>query len=138
MSRHHQQLPPTGQQGWPQQRPGGLSRGAKQAMLIVGLALTLAGGLLGFLPRSAGGVSCGSAFVGSRAPAVADLTAAIEADSLGVALGDRIGEYATRCADRRSSARILAVVPLALGGVLLAGLGVVYIIESAPPADPVT
>jgi hypothetical protein len=73
-----------------------------------GLVLLLAGLLLGFLPRSAQGVTCGSAFVASGKPYVSDL------------LGETRGARAD-CVDTRSGARTPAIVLLSVGGALTLG-----------------
>src|SRR6266568_2662789 len=95
--------------------------GRGRVLLVVGLALLAAGLLWGFLPRSAGGVGCGSAFVGSRAAEMADLTGAIDADTTGMPMDRSVGYYADRCADVRSAGRIPAILLIAAGTVLSLG-----------------
>ena len=77
-----------------------------------GLAVLVVGLLIGFLPTSAGGVSCGSAFVASTAAREADF-----ADAL--AGGDAIADRVNTCQDRRGLLRIPAAAFIVVG----AGLG---------------
>jgi hypothetical protein len=77
-----------------------------------GLAVLVVGLLIGFLPTSTGGASCGSAFVASTAAREADF-----ADAL--AGGDAIADRVNTCEDRRALLRIPAVALIAVG----AGLG---------------
>jgi hypothetical protein len=91
---------------------------------ILGL---IAGGLLaaglvaGFVPVSASGVSCGSAFHGSDASAVSDYSSAL----MGLD-----GGASGACSSARSTPRVLAWV-LLVPGVLLAGAsGVAWVREN--------
>jgi hypothetical protein len=85
-----------------------------RVLFVVGLGLLAGGVLLGFLPRSAGGVDCGSAFRSSDAAAVADYGRAIDADRTGDDL-DSLSPSADRCSDARSTTRGPAVVLITLG-----------------------
>jgi hypothetical protein len=92
----------------------------RRTLLLVGLALVAGGLLLGFLPRSVSGVSCGSPFIASKAPFVADLSDA---------LFGRDRDIAGRCADARSAGQVPAILLLVVGGVL--SLGTLYVEASA-------
>lgn len=75
---------------------------------VAGFALVIAGTVLGFLPRTAAGASCGSAFLGSGEAAVTDL------------IGETSGAAAA-CGDARSTTRLPALILLPVGAVLLVG-----------------
>jgi hypothetical protein len=72
----------------------------------VGLAVLGVGALVGLIPVSSGGASCGSAFFGSDDAYVSDLV-----DSFSGVSGSR----ADSCDDLRSLVRIPAIVLLVLG-----------------------
>jgi redox-regulated HSP33 family molecular chaperone len=84
-------------------------------LLAAGLVLLAGGLLIGFLPRSAADVSCGSAFHGNGDALGADFGRAAAADSAGVRLGS-VTAISDRCSDARSATRIPAIVLLVLGG----------------------
>lgn len=85
-------------------------------------ALVLGVGLLvGFVPTSTRGVSCGSAFVGSDAAAVADFGNTLVGGTLSPD-GDLMA-MENACSDRRSVLRIPALALLVIGaGVYFIGL----------------
>jgi hypothetical protein len=90
-------------------------------LLATGLVLLAGGLILGFLPKSAAGVSCGSAFHGTDAATVADYGSTLTG-SLDV---PPAGGYAAACDDARSSAKTAPIVLLVLGGAALVGAAVV-------------
>lgn len=92
----------------------------RAAVVLAGLALAAAGLVLGLIPQSTAGVSCGSAFHRTDKAETADLTAAILADNGGPQPGPSVAD---RCDDATTSRRIPAIVLLVVGGVLAAGAG---------------
>ena len=81
---------------------------------MVGVCLLVVGLVVGLVPVSSGGVSCGSAFVGSNEAYVRDLTSTLDSDGVSTNLaGD--------CGSLRSVLRIPAVALLALGVLALGG-----------------
>lgn len=89
-------------------------------LIVAGLALFAAGLVLGFLPKTAAGVNCGSAFHASTDAQVADFGATLT----GSFAVPPLGGYAAACADARSGAKAPAVGLLVVGGVLAAAGGV--------------
>lgn len=90
-------------------------------LLALGLVL-LAGGLaLGFMPRSALGVSCGSAYRGTSDAFVADATNSFWMQDR-QATGS-VMKYSEACSSTRSGGRTQSVPLLVVGlGLLIAGL----------------
>ena len=74
----------------------------------LGFVLILAGAVVGFLPRTVQGVSCGSAFLDNGSAAITDL------------IGETRGA-ASACDDARSTTRLPALILLPIGAVLLVG-----------------
>lgn len=91
-----------------------------RVLLATGLVLLGGGLLVGLLPRSAGSVSCGSAFRPSGDALSADFGRAASADRSGVLLGSPTA-VSDRCGDLRSAARLPAVALLVLGAAGVAG-----------------
>lgn len=85
---------------------------ARGAVAAVALALLAVGVVLGLVPRSAGGVNCGSALRSSGAATVADL------------IGEGGGDVRARCEDARSAMRAPTLGLLVGGGVLMLGAAV--------------
>lgn len=102
--------------------------------LALGLALLGGGIAMGFLPHSALGVSCGSAFRGTGDARVADLTNALWMDDRHVDGSRSLAKFSEACSSSRSAARTPAVLLLVLGGVMLTA-GVVL---AAPAGRPTT
>ena len=88
------------------------------------LAFLAVGLLVGLMPLSAQGVSCGSAFRGSNAASVSDLTGSLGG---GAAFGT-IGASAS-CDDKRSTVRLFAVPLMVIG----LGVGVGFALTSPKP-----
>ncbi|MBO0879703.1 MAG: hypothetical protein J2P17_04900 [Mycobacterium sp.] len=104
---------------------------AARVLSLVGVLLVVAGLVTGFMPVSAQGTNCGSAFHASRDAEIADLTNAMEADSAGVSLFN-VGSTAEACSSLRSTVRIPAVVLLVLGGCVL----LVRVVKFGTPPPP--
>jgi hypothetical protein len=85
-----------------------------RAVLAAGLALIAGGLLVGFLPRTASGVRCGSAFHGTSDAQTADYTTAIQADQAGLPAGP-VTTAVDACNVARSQPRTVAVTLLILG-----------------------
>jgi hypothetical protein len=102
-------------------------------LLAAGLVLLAGGLILGFLPKTAAGVSCGSAFHGTDAATVADygstLTGSLDAPP--------VGGYAAACADARSAAKTAPIVLLVLGGAALVS-GIVLAASKNPTSETTT
>lgn len=94
-------------------------------LIWAGIAVLAAGLLTGFLPLRAHGTSCGSAFVASDDATVADLSTAIRRDQQGLPVEGSGTGVSDSCDSMRSLVRIPAIVLLALGGGLAAGVWVV-------------
>lgn len=93
-------------------------------LALVGGLVLVAGLILGFVPVSAYGVSCGSAFAGSDDAEGADFARAIQADERGVILGD-LDAVAGACDGSRSLIRPFAFASLATAtGLLIAAVAV--------------
>lgn len=95
-----------------------------------GAVLFLLGLLLGFVPQSAGGVNCGSPFVGSQDAYGADLDDALQADAEGLNLED-IGEHQAACDDRLGMWRTVTWLLIGAG----VGVWVLSIVIRPAPAD---
>ena len=81
--------------------------------MLLGGVLLAVGLVLGFVPVSAAGASCGSGFVGSSAPLSAEFAAA---------LGGRSSDAGAACDAARSPFRVVAWALVVPGALLLAGL----------------
>lgn len=100
-------------------------------ILLAGGLVLLAGGLiLGFLPKTAAGVKCGSAFHGTDAAIVADYGSTMT----GSFDTPPAGGYTAACADTRSAAKTAPIVLLVLGGAALLG-GIVVAASKDPAAQ---
>lgn len=114
----------------------GVMVSAARGLSLVGFLVVVAGLITGFMPVSAQGTNCGSAFHASRDAETADLTHAMEADGAGVSLFD-VSSTADACSSLRSTVRIPAVVLLMLGGCVLLVGAVKSSNQASPPAsDP--
>jgi len=91
------------------------------ALWLSGIALGL-GLLIGLMPTSASGASCGSAFVGSNDATVDDMASSLT--------GGIYGDAAEQC-DRQTSILRLPAIGLALGG----AIGLLALLASRP-IDP--
>ncbi|MGW5259725.1 hypothetical protein ACWEQG_02040 [Microbispora sp. NPDC004025] len=78
----------------------------------IGALVLVAGLLVGFIPVSSSGVTCGSAFVESREAFVHDLTES---------MFNRVSSVAQACEDLRSLVRIPAIVLVVIAVILLFG-----------------
>jgi hypothetical protein len=85
-----------------------------RTLLAAGLALIAGGLLVGFLPHTAGGVRCGSAFHGTSDATEADYGTATQADQTGIPTGP-VTTAVDACNAARSQPRTFAVTLLALG-----------------------
>lgn len=103
---------------------------SKRVVLLTGLAFVVLGLALGLAPRTASGVSCGSAFAPSDKAEVADATAAILADNGGGPYRDR--DLAGRCQDTRTAMRFPAIALLVIGGLTTAGVTVKHLQDRDP------
>jgi hypothetical protein len=88
---------------------------ARRVVMLLGGVMLLAGLVLGLVPLSAGGVSCGSAFEASDDAEVADL-----GGSYPDVLEGR-SPHEDACDDRRSIFQPIALTLLIVGGVALVG-----------------
>ncbi|MGR6922571.1 hypothetical protein ACU635_50670 [[Actinomadura] parvosata] len=95
-----------------------------RVLTVVGLVVLVLGLVVGVLPVSARGTSCGAAFFPSDDARVADLTSALIADSRGATLDD-LSPTENACRDLHSLVRIPAVGLLVVGAGLLVAGGVV-------------
>lgn len=86
-------------------------------LLALGFALFAGGLVLGFIPKTADGISCGSAFKASTDAAVADYGSTLTGSYTDPPLS---GSYARDCADTRTAAKAPAVTLLVIGGALIA------------------
>lgn len=87
-----------------------MSRTAATVLAWVGAALFAVGLLVGFIPTSAGGASCGSAFIATDDAFGADLYGSMTGGSV---------DHQVLCSDRRSLLRVPAIGLILVGG----GLG---------------
>lgn len=85
----------------------------RRVLLLVGLVLLAGGLLMGFLPRSAGGVSCGSPFAASN-------QSAYTRDLVNSMYGQRT-DVAAQCAAARSSGQVPAIILSVAGAMVLVG-----------------
>jgi hypothetical protein len=92
-------------------------------LLAVAGALLAAGVVAGFVPVSAAGVSCGSAFHASDSAQVADYSTALT--------GGGVGTAGASCDSKRSTWTVVAWMLLA-PGLLLAGGGFVAWVRENP------
>lgn len=97
----------------------------------IGAALLLAGLIVGFVPVSSGGVSCGGAFWESSDARVDDLVRTMRADSLGIGHLDELSPAEDACDSLRSVVLIPAAV---LGGLGLVGFITGVAMSSRQPA----
>jgi hypothetical protein len=81
---------------------------------LIGGVMLAVGLTIGFVPVSASGASCGSAFVASDSAAVADYMSVLRGQGMGQAVDD--------CASSRSSWRLVALA-LLIPGALVGGAG---------------
>ena len=91
-----------------------------RVLFLVGGVLLGIGLVLGFVPVSAGGASCGSAFVASDAAQVSDYATVLSGGSLGDA------HAAGDCSASRSTWRVLSLA-LSVPGLLVLGGGAVVL-----------
>jgi hypothetical protein len=96
-----------------------------RVMMLIGGVLLGVGLLLGFIPVSASGSSCGSAFVASNEGAVNDYATLLAGGSLSDATAR------ADCEDARSMMRAPALA-LAVPGALLVGLSLVQLAMARP------
>lgn len=94
-----------------------------RTLIWVGIVLFAAGVIVGVMPLSARGVSCGSAFHRSSATDSADYARAIQRDQRGLGLPDgSLTSAAEACDSLRSIVQVPAVVLLVAGGGLAVGV----------------
>lgn len=87
-----------------------------KALTVLAAVLIGVGALVGFIPVTSQGTSCGSAFVQSGDASVSDMAEA---------LSGRSSDTRSTCTDLRSLVRIPALILLIGGGVVLVAAGVV-------------
>ena len=110
------------------------ARMKKQTLMIAGGMMLLVGLVIGFVPVSTGGSSCGSAFVASNDAQIDDYTSLLLGESL------RGATRADDCASATSMWRVPALALAIPGGLLLlAGLSPLALAplrENPPEVEP--